>query len=235
MELLFLAGDQDSGADRIPAALQGAGYRVRRISRPAEAEHLLHAGADALVADPALADADLLARLRRDCPGRAVIAWIAQPATDWTADLLEAGFEDVLDGAMGPRELAARVAAVARRTESASSTVAFGLLDIDDDAGEAWWSGERIRLTRRERQVLQVLADSAGRTVRRERLYRQVWGYAMARGDRSVDVNVRRLRAKLGSATAGRLEIVTEQGVGYRLELVADSQEVSEIAAVTSL
>ena len=57
---------------------------------------------------------------------------------------------------------------------------------------------------------MQALATSAGRTVRRDRLNRQVWGYAMARGDRTVDVNGKRLRAKLAGVARGRLEIRTQ-------------------------
>jgi DNA-binding response OmpR family regulator len=72
-------------------------------------------------------------------------------------------------------------------------------------------------LTPRERDVLYVLARASGATLRREAIYRAVWGYAMARGDRSVDVNVKRLRDKLAAEVGAPLSIETEPGVGYRL------------------
>jgi DNA-binding response OmpR family regulator len=236
VEVLFLASEQDPGGDRITGALEDAGHRVRRATRAAEAEHLLDAGADVLLADGDLIDADAFARIVRSRPGQAMVAWLPRASTERVADLLELGFIDVLDAAMGTRELAARMAAIARRADAASATIDLGPLTIDGGAGESRWGDERLRLTRREREVLQVLAESPGRTVRRERVYRQVWGYAMARGDRSVDVNIRRLRAKLAAATGERLEIVTEPGVGYRLELrLEDAEETPDAAIVTRL
>ena len=220
MELLFLANDADPAAGRVADALGAAGYLVRRLNRAAEAEHLLHAGAgEALIADADLLDGDMLSRIRRDRPAQPVIGWVARAASDRTAEVFEAGANEVLDDGMGASELAARVTAALRASSVGPRGIVFGPLEIDEESGEVSWDGVEFRLTRRERQVLQVLAVSAGRTVRRDRLYRQVWGYAMARGDRSVDVNVTRLRAKLAEPADGRLEITTQPGVGYRLEL----------------
>ena len=237
MQLLFLAGDADPAAGRAAEALRDAGYVVRIVAGAPEAEHLLHAGgADALVVDADVLDEDTLLRLRRDRPTQPVIAWVARPSSDRSADLLDAGAHEVLSGGMGGRELAARVGAALRAVSSRSGDVVYGGLEIDGETGEATWEGTELRLTGRERQVLQVLAATAGRTVRRDRLYRQVWGYAMARGDRSVDVNVTRLRAKLGESAAGRLEITTQPGVGYRLELRdTDGAQARHVAAVTPL
>ena len=78
------------------------------------------------------------------------------------------------------------------------------------------------------------LAESAGRTVPRERLYRQVWGYTMARGDRSVDVNVKRLRDKLAAVPGMAVEIRTQAGVGYRLEEVGSGERGSEAPPAAS-
>jgi DNA-binding response OmpR family regulator len=134
---------------------------------------------------------------------------------------------------MGQRELAARIGTAARRSGARlGRPLELGSLRIDVVNGEVEWAGQDLGLTRREREVLQALADSAGRTLPREVLYKQVWGYAMARGDRSVDVNVKRLRAKLSRLTESTLVIKTQPGVGYRLEL-AEERESSE--AVTAL
>jgi DNA-binding response OmpR family regulator len=100
--------------------------------------------------------------------------------------------------------------------------VTFGPLVVDRGRGEATWHGRRLQLTPREREVLHALAQAQGATVRRETLYRLVWGYAMARGDRTVDVNVKRLRDKLAAAVGAPLSIETEPSVGYRLS-VAES------------
>jgi DNA-binding response OmpR family regulator len=118
---------------------------------------------------------------------------------------------------MGTREQLARVDAVLRRATPEGAVAEAGPLRVDRERGEATWHGRRLQLTARERDVLHALADEQGHTVRRELLYRRVWGYAMARGDRTVDVNVKRLRAKLGEAIGAPLAIETEPGVGYRL------------------
>ncbi len=110
-------------------------------------------------------------------------------------------------------EFASAVRRVARGGSALDSKVVSQLMRRerpDDPVNE---------LTQREREVLHVLAEARGRTVRREAIYRHVWGYTMARGDRSVDVNVRRLRAKLLHLEANEIAIRTHPGVGYRLEV----------------
>src|SRR4029079_18506810 len=75
---------------------------------------------------------------------------------------------------------------------------------------------ESIDLTRREFELIELLAGAEGRVLEREEIYQRVWGYAMARGDRSVDVFVRKLRQKLEKASPGWVYIHTHFGVGYR-------------------
>ena len=108
----------------------------------------------------------------------------------------------------------------------------MGALRIDDVNGEAEWAGQDLGLTRREREVLHALVDSGGKTMRREVLYKRVWGYAMARGDRSVDVNVKRLRSKLAKLAGSELEIKTQPGIGYRLELVESREPADPVTAL---
>ena len=81
-----------------------------------------------------------------------------------------------------------------------------------------------LGLTRREFELLQLLSASQGRVIPRERIYERVWGYAMAHGDRSVDVFVRKLRKKLEAASPGWRYLHTHFGVGYRF----DAQEAGE-------
>jgi DNA-binding response OmpR family regulator len=158
-----------------------------------------------------------LARLRRRHPGRRWVAWTAGYASGRTADLLARGADEVLNGTMGDAELRGRLLRVLEHRPESAGVVAGGL-HIDGEAGTASWRGEQLALTAREREVLEALARAAGKPVRREALYREVWGFAMARGDRTVDVNVKRLRAKLGAVAPG-LTIRTHTGVGYRLEI----------------
>ena len=122
-----------------------------------------------------------------------------------------------------PEELIARVEAVARRRKRAAvridtGPVVAGELEIRADQFQAFVRGSSIDLTRREFEVLQLLAEANGQVLQREEIYQRVWGYAMARGDRSVDVFVRKVRQKLESASPDWEYIHTHFGIGYRFE-----------------
>jgi DNA-binding response OmpR family regulator len=78
-------------------------------------------------------------------------------------------------------------------------------------------NGVPVELTPREREMLQVLLERAGRVVQREELYRAVWGGAMPYRDRSVDVLVKRIRRKLAAADPHVAYVHTHYGIGYRL------------------
>ena len=78
--------------------------------------------------------------------------------------------------------------------------------------------GATIELTRREFEVLQLLAQSEAKVLQREEIYQAVWGYAMAHGDRSVDVFIRKVRLKLEQNSPGWSYIHTHFGVGYRFD-----------------
>jgi DNA-binding response OmpR family regulator len=209
-----------------------AGNAVTSAASSAEARHLaVNGSADAVVFDPALAGDEFPAELRAQLPHVAVLAWLPVYSSGRAAELLERGSDDVLHGAVPRRESLARLEAAVRRSRrpTAQRSIELGELRVDAAHGEASWRKEPIRLTRRERQVLQVLAEAGGRAVRREEIYRLVWGYAMARGDRTVDVNVRRLRAKLSAVAGDELAVETQPGVGYRLGLAVQGEPVTSL------
>ena len=93
-----------------------------------------------------------------------------------------------------------------------------GELEIRADQYQAFVSGQSIGLTRREFELLQLLAEAHGQVIEREEIYQKVWGYAMAHGDRSVDVFVRKLRQKLQRHSANWTYIHTHFGIGYRFD-----------------
>src|SRR5207253_5785215 len=104
-----------------------------------------------------------------------------------------------------PEEVIARVEAVVRRRRrvepAASGPVRAGEVEILADQYQAFVGGRSIDLTRREFELIELLSSADGRVLEREEIYERVWGYAMARGDRSVDVFVRKLRQKLEGAS----------------------------------
>jgi DNA-binding response OmpR family regulator len=96
--------------------------------------------------------------------------------------------------------------------------VVVGGLELRPDQFQAFVGGRSVELTRREFEVLHLLADAEGRVLQREDIYQRVWGYAMAHGDRSVDVFVRKLRSKIERAEPRWSYIHTHFGIGYRFQ-----------------
>ncbi|MDX6608411.1 MAG: hypothetical protein QOF85_336, partial [Solirubrobacterales bacterium] len=130
----------------------------------------------------------------------------------------------------------ARIEAVTRRHrrgrhETESSPVVAGELEIRPDRFQAFVAGESLDLTRREFELLHLLAGTQGQVLERETIYQRVWGYAMAHGDRSVDVFIRKLRQKLEKRSPGWRYIHTHFGVGYRFDPEAVGGVAPELVA----
>jgi DNA-binding response OmpR family regulator len=121
----------------------------------------------------------------------------------------------VLAPVVGP-ELYARIRQLDWRMSSfrAAGRIKIGDLVIDAVAVEASFRGRALKLPRQEFQLLKFLAERPGRVFSREQLLSRVWGYRYAGGTRTVDIHVRRLRAKLGPGSA---MIETVRHVGYKL------------------
>ena len=94
--------------------------------------------------------------------------------------------------------------------------VTAGEVEIRSDRFQAFVGTQSIDLTRREFELIELLAAADGRVLEREDIYSSLWGYAMVRGDRSVDVFVRKLRQKLEKASPKWRYIHTHFGIGYR-------------------
>jgi DNA-binding response OmpR family regulator len=232
VDLILCADQSDEAVARLVSWARGAGHTVTEARSAVEARHLAGSNAlDCLLFDPAVAGDAFAAEQRPRLPAVAFLAWLPVYSSRRAAELLEQGSDDVLHGALPQREALARIEAAGRRAGRSPlpATVSLGDLHVDAAQGETTWRGEPFRLTRREREVLQVLADAGGLAVRREDIYRLVWGYAMARGDRTVDVNVRRLRAKLRAVAGEDVTVATQPGIGYRLELAQRNEAVTNL------
>jgi phosphate regulon transcriptional regulator PhoB len=170
---------------------------------------------------PELDGLEVCRRLRRE-PATAAVPIVMLTAKGDEVDRvvgLEMGADDYVSKPFSPKELLARVRAVLRRTRPVpdASVVVAGPLTLDADRHQVALNGRLLELTPKEFDLLRALMEAAGRVLTREHLLNRVWGYARADEieSRTVDVHVRRLRAKLRDD--GRL-ISTVKSVGYRLE-----------------
>jgi DNA-binding response OmpR family regulator len=125
------------------------------------------------------------------------------------------GLDDFVTAPYREAELRARLRRMAARatTIASENTLTFGDLTIDPENYDVTLRGMRVDLTLKEYELLKHLVTHAGRVYTRDQLLNSVWGYDYVGGTRTVDVHIRRLRAKLGDA--GEESIDTVRGVGY--------------------
>lgn len=134
---------------------------------------------------------------------------------------LEIGADDYVGKPCNPREIAARLRAILRRTRHDPASVPDGALTVGDvtvRAGErrAWQHGAPLDLTSSEYAVLEVLLRHAGSVVTKRELSEQAFQRKLGRFDRALDMHVSRLRRKLGPLNAGDERIRTVRGFGYQ-------------------
>jgi DNA-binding response OmpR family regulator len=176
---------------------------------------------NALVLNPALSGLDYIERLGTALPGLAVLAISGPTQVADRVRALRSGADDWITKPCHPEELIARIQAVMRRRRLGEAllddepTVA-GELTIRPDQFDAYVDCEAAGLSRKEYELLRQLAAAEGRVLERELIYQRVWGYTMVRGDRSVDVFVRKLRNKLERISPNWRYVHTHFGVGYR-------------------
>jgi DNA-binding response OmpR family regulator len=181
---------------------------------------------NALVVDLALMGPsawEFLERVTSALPGMGVVVCTGRSSVSQRVRGLRAGADDWVTKPCHPEEVLARVEAVVRRRRRASERVdtgplVAGELEVRADQFQAFVRGNSVDLTRREFELLELLANAEGKVLQREEIYQAVWGYAMAHGDRSVDVFVRKLRLKLETASPDWSYIHTHFGVGYRFQ-----------------
>jgi len=219
--------DDDSGFVRVLAKrLEGSGCQYRILSGPVPAEELAAMKLNALVIDPVLLGPLAWEFIERVCgmlPDLGVIVCTQGATVAQRVRGLRLGADDWVAKPSHPDEVMARIEAVVRRhrrgrTREDTGPLVAGELEVRPDQFQAYVGGKSVELTRREFELLQVLADHAGKVLERDEVYQRVWGYAMIHGDRSVDVFVRKLRLKLQKRSPGWEYIHTHFGIGYRFD-----------------
>ncbi|NRQ35628.1 response regulator transcription factor [Nonomuraea sp. NN258] len=215
---VLLVEDDDRLASALTTALARHGHRVTRAGLAVDALRLA-GGADFVLLDLGLPDMDGLDVLRRLRRVSAVPLIVVTARTEEREVLrgLRSGADDYLVKPFRTVELMARMEAVVRRGTRPmpvrDQVVSVGDVRIDLESRQVTVAGEQVLLTRREFDVLAMLAREPGVVRSREEILDEVWGDPLLSASRSLDVHVAGLRAKTGRP--GLVE--TLRGTGYRL------------------
>ncbi|MFT4096523.1 MAG: response regulator transcription factor [Rhodoblastus sp.] len=204
--------------------LAQAGYRVTAAPDAAEARQRMSAlSFDLIVLDvmmPGESGVDFSRSLRQTGVSTPILMLTARSGADDRILGLEAGVDDYLPKPFEPRELQLRVAAILRRASSSAAVLhvaRFGQCQFQAARGELRRAGEALRITDRERDILRALVAANGAPVARAALAGD------AAGERTIDVQVTRLRRKIEDDPANPLLLQTVRGAGYRLVLDRDA------------
>jgi DNA-binding response OmpR family regulator len=213
---VLLVEDEDRIASFVDKGLRARGIDVRRVATGREALDIAPDDVDVVVLDLGLPDVDgldVLREIRRRSSTLPVVILTARGGVEDRVAGLDLGADDYVAKPFSIDELAARVRARTRaRPEGASTRLQAGDLELDLIARRARLTGRIVELTAREFALLESLMRRAGRTVTREELLSEVWGFDFDPRSNLVDVYVRYLRRKLGDGW-----IVTVRGEGYTL------------------
>lgn len=172
---------------------------------------------------PQLNGVELLRRLRAEKSTLPVLMLTAKGDDIDRIVGLEMGADDYLAKPFNPRELAARLKAILRRSSPASTPATLrerlhrGEIEVDVGARAARCAGRSLDLTTAEFDVLLALLRAAGQVVSREQLAKEVFERKLLRLDRTIDMHISNLRKKLGTDADGNERIVTVRGAGYLL------------------
>ncbi len=228
--------DRDSGLIQVLGkrlAVGGWDYKV--VSSPLTPQALVRLRLNALIVDISVVGPEWWVYIEEVCmrlPGLAVVVCTGPSSVAQRIRGLRLGVDAWVSKPCHPEELISVTEAAVRRhrrheLEVVDAPLEAGELTLRAELHQAYVGHASVDLTAREFEILQLIARS-DRVLRREEIYERVWGYAMAHGDRSVDVFIGKLRQKLRVASPEWNYIHTHFGVGYRFDPAPDAVETGE-------
>ena len=223
--MVLVVEDEESFLEALIVGLKREGFRVQAAHNGAQALAMFDAvKPDLVLLDvmlPEMSGLDVCRELRRRSRVPIIIVSAKSSEID-TVVGLEVGADDYIAKPFRLRELVARMRAALRRAPR-EEDVSVGVLEIGDvrldpERHEVTVRTERINLPLKEFDVLELLMLNAGRVVTRETLIDRVWGHDYVGDTKTLDVHVKRLRAKIEEDSSSPRRIVTIRGLGYRYE-----------------
>jgi two-component system, OmpR family, response regulator RegX3 len=222
---VLVVEDEESFSDALSYMLRKEGFEVAvAATGPAALETFDRNGADLVLLDlmlPGLPGTEVCRSLRQ----RSNVPVIMLTAKDSEIDKvvgLELGADDYVTKPFSSRELVARIRAVLRRQgdveELETAVLAAGPVRMDVDRHIVAVRGEQVQLPLKEFELLEVLLRNAGRVLTRGQLIDRVWGADYVGDTKTLDVHVKRLRAKVEADPANPRCILTVRGLGYKFD-----------------
>ena len=220
-EKVLIVDDEEHIVELLQFNLVNAGYKVITANNGLDAlKKVKENKPDLLLLDlmlPGMDGLDVCKEIKRDKEtSKTSIIML-------TAKSLELGSDDYITKPFSIRELLARVKAVLRRSNSdeiSEEIYELGRLKVDFERHEVLINNEKVELTLKEFELLEILIKNKGKILRRETLLDKVWGYEYIGETRTVDVHIRYLRTKIEDDDKNPKFIETIRGVGYRFNPV---------------
>lgn len=227
-QTVLVAEDEDSFVDALVIGLKREGFRVEvATDGPSALERFQAVHPDLVLLDlmlPKMSGIDVCREIR----SRSAVPIIMVTARSEEIDKvvgLEVGADDYVTKPYGLRELVARMRAVLRRVpaaeegpEGADEVLEVGDVRLDPDRHEVVVRGRELKLPLKEFELLELLLDNAGRVLTRDTLIDRVWGPHYVGDTKTLDVHVKRLRARIEEDPSKPALITTIRGLGYRFE-----------------
>ena len=220
--MIYLVEDDASIRELVVYALSNSGYPAQGFDTPSAFwQAMARETPGMILLDIMLPEEDglqILQKLRRDpVTRRTPVIMLTAKGSEYDKVIgLEAGADDYIPKPFGMMELIARVKALLRRTEAPAEaeSLTVGCLTVSPERHLVQVEGAAVSLTLKEFELLCMLLKHQGMVLTRDQLLNRIWGYSFDGENRTVDVHIRTLRQKLG--TAGDL-IETVRGVGYKI------------------
>lgn len=219
---ILLVDDEMDTIEFISYNLNKEGFEVVTANNGREAiEKAKEHQPDLILLDVMMPEIDGIETCRelRELPEfkQTIIIFLTARAEDYSQIAgFDAGGDDYIIKTVRPSVLVTRIKAFLRRSkeksnDTSSSILSIQDLSIDKEKYEVYQDGKQIDVTKKEFQLLHLLASKPGKVFSREEIYSKIWGYSLIVGDRTIDVHIRKLREKIGEQY-----IKTIKGIGYK-------------------